>query len=152
MQSEVIRATGAPETPDPRLAGKDAGELGVNELFVGEDEVLHAVAGPTKNLDVVDEDEDACSLVVVGYPNYASLERLADYFENVAVLRKPPARLPGVTTERVVVTFEKEKDLQFAMDWFQNPQRTMVAGHVVAVERVKPVAKGKGDEIEKEKE
>lgn len=148
---QVIRETGAPETPDPRLAGKDAGELSVNELFVGEDEVLHAVAGPMKNMEPVDEDEEACSLVVIGYPNYASLNQLRDYFENVGVLRKAPTRLPGVTTERVVVTFEREKDLAFAMDWFQNPKRSMVAGHVVAVERVKAVAsEEKGDEIGKE--
>lgn len=149
MQYEVIRETGAPETPDPRLAGKDAGELPVSELFVGEDEVLHAVAGPMKNAEPADEDEEACSLVVIGYPNYASLKQLTDYFENVGVLRKPPVRLPGSTTERVVVTFEKERDLGFAMDWFQNPKRTMVAGYVVSVERIKPLPT---EEIEEKKE
>lgn len=137
MQSECILATGAPDVPDPRLAGPDAGVLAVSELFDAEDEPLREVGGGVRCAHRVDSDEDLCALVVVGYPNYARVELVEEYFRNVGSLRKAAERLPGRTTERVRVTFETEQEARFAMEWFRNPKRAMVAGHVVAVERVK---------------
>ena len=139
MQAETILATGAAETSDPRLEGRDAGSLSASELFDAADETALEVsaAGRRQRMGRVDSDEELCSLVVIGYPNYASVEAVGDYFRNAAPLRGPPTRAPGRTTERVTVTFETEKDARFAMEWFRNPKRTMVAGHVVAVERVK---------------
>lgn len=150
----VIRPIGAPVTPDPRLAGDDYVESSNTSLFDEDTEKIHPV-GPESCQDQreVDPDEAACSLKLVGYPNWSPIERAADYFSGMARLRKMPERLPGVTTETVVVTFYNKNDLEFALDWFKDKRGMGVAGCGVWVERVVPkeemaAAKedGKGEE------
>eukprot|EP00177_Eucheuma_denticulatum_P003214 GFKZ01005804.1.p1 GENE.GFKZ01005804.1~~GFKZ01005804.1.p1 ORF type:complete len:176 (-),score=23.52 GFKZ01005804.1:341-868(-) len=135
----VIRPIGAPITPDPRLASDDYVESPSKSLFDEDTEKIHPV-GPDSCQDKrdVDPDEAACSLKLIGYPNWSPVERAADYFSGMARLRKLPERLPGMTTETVVVTFNNKKDLEFALDWFKDKRGMGVAGCGVWVERVVP--------------
>lgn len=120
---------------DNRQEGVEFQASNIDKLFDAPEEETVPMALVRE--DDVDPDEELCSIAVSGFPKEASMDKLIDYFSNLAVLRREPVKKEDGS---IHVTFQKAKDVPFAVEWFKNPARAVIDNRLVSVTAVKPAA------------